>query len=61
MGHKQFYRFIFSLFVSLNILVYLAKTGYEPLHYSSAAVLTFGLAYLFAVVVFRRLGWRKSD
>lgn len=60
MGHKQFYRFIFALFLSLNILVYLAKTGHPPVYYGSASVLTFGLSYVFAMFAFKRLGWRKQ-
>jgi hypothetical protein len=60
MGHKQFYRFVFALFVSLNLLVYMMKMGHEPLHYFFASALTFGSAYLFAMLVFRRFGWRKT-
>lgn len=60
MGHKQFYRFVFALFVSLNLLVYLIKMGYAPLHYFSAAIIAFGTSYLFAMLVFRRFGWRKN-
>jgi hypothetical protein len=60
MGHKQFYRFVFALFVSLNLLVYLMKIGHEPVYYFSASVATFGGAYLFAMLVFRRFGWKKT-
>jgi hypothetical protein len=60
MGHKQFYRFVFALFVSLNLLVYLVKTGHEPVYYFSASAATYGAAYLFAMLVFRRFGWKKS-
>jgi hypothetical protein len=59
MGHKQFYRFVFALFVSLNLMVYLMKMDYKPFTYFSATFLAFGAAYLFAVIVFRRFGWRK--
>ena len=68
MGHKQFYRFVFALFVSLNLMVYLMKMKriegllkliYKPSTYFSATFLAFGAAYLFAVIVFRRFGWRK--
>ncbi len=60
MGHKQFYRFVFALFTSLNLLVYMMKIGYEPLYYFSASALAFIGAYLFAMLVFRRFGWKKS-
>jgi hypothetical protein len=60
MGYRQFYRFVFSLFLSLNVLVYFAKTGQPPLYYTSAAVAVFGLAYLLAMLVFKRLGWKKQ-
>ena len=61
MGYKQFYRFVFSLFLSMNILVYLAKNGYSPLYSGAATVITFGLSYLAAVVMFKKIGWRKHD
>lgn len=60
MGHRQFYRFVFALFVSLNLLVYLMKVGFEPAQYFSATAIAFAGAYLFAMLVFRRFGWRKS-
>lgn len=60
MGHKRFYRFVFALFVSLNLLVYLIKIGFEPLYYISASCMVFASAYLFAMLVFRRFGWGKS-
>jgi hypothetical protein len=61
MGYKQFYRFVFALFLSLNALVYLAKSGYDALQYFSAAFVTFSLAYLFAMLFFRKIGWRKQE
>lgn len=61
MGYKQFYRFVFALFLSLNVLVYLAKSGAAPLHYFSAAVVAFCISYLFAMLMFRKIGWRKEE
>lgn len=61
MGYRQFYRFVFSLFLSLNILVYLAKNGYSPLYSGAATVITFGLSYLVAFVLFKKIGWRKQS
>jgi hypothetical protein len=60
MGHKQFYRFVFALFASLNLFVYLMNLGYDPMQYVGASALVFVGAYLFAKLVFRRFGWRKS-
>jgi hypothetical protein len=56
MGHKQFYRFVFALFVSLNLFVYLMNLGYDPMQYVCASALVFVGAYLFAKLVFRRFG-----
>jgi len=61
MGYKQFYRFVFALFLSLNVLVYLAKSGATPLYYFSAAVVTFSISYLFAMLMFKKIGWRKQE
>lgn len=61
MGHKQFYRFIFAFFVSLNILVYLMKSGEHSTNYTAAALLTFAASYLFALFAFRNFGWRKKE
>lgn len=60
MGYRQFYRFVFSLFLSLNILVYFAKSGQTLLYSAAAALITFGLSYLLAMIVFRRIGWNKQ-
>lgn len=61
MGHKQFYRFIFALFISLNILVYLMASGERSTNYTAAFVLTFAASYLFALFAFRNFGWRKKE
>ena len=61
MGYKLFYRVVFSLFLSLNVLVYLAKTGNSPIQYLGLSLVTFGLAYLFAMLVFRKIGWKKEE
>ena len=61
MGYRQFYRFVFALFLSLNALVYLAKSGYEPMQYVSATIITFSVAYVFAMLFFRKIGWRKQE
>jgi len=61
MKYKQFYYFTFAFFLSLNVLVYLAKSGHSVFYFIFPAFIAFVLAYFFAKLAFRKIGWRKHE
>jgi uncharacterized membrane protein YagU involved in acid resistance len=60
MSERRFYYFIFSLLFSINFFVYSYKNQVELTKSIAIGVSAFIGAYLFASVVFRKLGWQKQ-